>query len=206
MIVDDASTDTSRDVALQWAQAHAPRFNRIVVIGNAANAGLGASRNAGFDAAETPWVLPLDADNRLLPECCERLLRAARQSGAAFAYPVLQEFGDASGLANIQPYAAARLVGVPFVDAMALVSVAAWSGVGGYSDTRLGWEDYEFWCRIAERGLFGVQVPGAPLAEYRVHRDSLLQAVTENKQNKPRVMADITARHPWLALVEAKEI
>ena len=31
------------------------------------NSGLALTRNVGFDAAETPYVLPLDADNRLLP-------------------------------------------------------------------------------------------------------------------------------------------
>ncbi len=203
VIIDDASTDASRAVALQWAEAHAPRFNRVMVIANAANAGLGATRNAGFAAAETPYVLPLDADNRLLPECCERLLREARQSGAAFVYPVLREFGESTKLANIFSYVPARLIGVPYIDAMALVATAAWAAVGGYGETRLGWEDYEFWCRMAERGLFGQQAAGAPLAEYRVHRDSLLLAVTEAKDNKPRVTAEIARLHPWLALVDA---
>ena len=36
-----------------WAERHAARFNRIVVIRNSANAGLGLSRNAGFAAAES---------------------------------------------------------------------------------------------------------------------------------------------------------
>lgn len=206
IIVDDASTDTSRAVALDWVQRHASRFNRVVVLGNVANAGLGLSRNAGFAAAETAYVLPLDADNRLLPACCERLLHEAEQSGAAFVYPLLREFGESDKLVNVFEYVPARLIGVPHIDAMALVAVAAWNMVGGYSDTRLGWEDYEFWCRMAERGLFGRQVGGTPLAEYRVHHDSMLLAVTEDKRNKPRVMADITRRHPWLSLVSAKEV
>ena len=33
-------------------------------------------------------------------------------------------------------------------------------------------------------GCSGVQVPGAPLAEYRVHRDLMLQAVTEDKRQQ----------------------
>jgi glycosyltransferase involved in cell wall biosynthesis len=203
VIVDDASTDGSRALALDWAARHAARFNRIAVIGNAANAGLGLTRNAGFAAAETPYVLPLDADNRLRPACCELLLREARQSGAAFVYPVLQEFGDSEKLANVLEYVPARLIGVPYIDAMALVSRAAWAAVGGYSDSRLGWEDYEFWCRLAERGLFGRQVKGEPLAEYRVHQGSLLLSVTEDERNKPRVKADMVRRHPWLSLVDA---
>ena len=206
VIVDDASTDNSRAVALDWVRRHGARFNRVLVIGNKSNAGLGPTRNAGFAAAETPYVLPLDADNRLEAECCAALLQTARDSGAAFVYPVLREFGESASLGNVFEYVPARLIGVPYIDAMALVAVAAWSAVGGYSDTRLGWEDYDFWCRMAERGLPGQQHAGTPMALYRVHHDSMLQAITEDRNNKPRVMADIARRHPWLALVSAKEI
>ncbi len=204
LIVDDCSTDASPDVARQWAERHAKHFNRVAVIGNEANAGLGLARNAGFAAAETPYVLPLDADNRLLPECCATLLRHADSSGAAFVYPIIREFGESDRVRKPFPYAPARLIGVPHIDAMALVSVAAWARVGGYSATRLGWEDYDFWCRMAEAGLNGLQVPGEPLAEYRVHAGSMLLAITEAADTKPQVIADMTRAHPWLALVDAK--
>ena len=204
IVIDDASTDDSLAVALDWVRRHAARFTRVAVLRNTANAGLGLTRNAGFAAAETPYVLPLDADNRLHPACCEALLAAANTSGAAFVYPVIQEFGEARGLMGSLPYAPARLVGVPYIDAMALVSVAAWACVGGYWDGRHGWEDYEFWCRMAEYGLNGQQVPGAPLADYRVHRGSMLQSVTEARHIKPLVMAEMARRHPWLSLVDAR--
>ena len=205
VVMDDASTDASRAVVLDWAQRNAARFNRVLVLGNTANAGLGPTRNAGFAAAETAFVLPLDADNRLLPPCCETLLRELRASGAAFAYPTIRKFGEAAGEFGTLTYAPARLTGWAYIDAMALVSVAAWSAAGGYGDMRLGWEDYEFWCRFAELGLFGRQVGGAPLAEYRVHRHSLLNTVTEKEANKPLLMREMTRRHPWLALFPDKE-
>ncbi len=203
VIVDDASTDDSLHVAVEWAKYHAARFGRIAVLRNIANAGLGPTRNAGFNAAETRFVLPLDADNRLRPDCCATLLAEAERSGAAFVYPLIREFGDAGGLMGSLPYAPARLIGVPYIDAMALVSVAAWAAVGGYFEGRLGWEDYEFWCRMAEYGLSGLQVAPEPLADYRVHRRSMLQSVTEAKDNKPLVMAEMKRRHPWLSFIYA---
>ncbi len=204
VIVDDASTDNSLDTARQWAERYAQHLNRVVVISNEANAGLGPSRNAGFAAAETPYVLPLDADNRLLPECCAVLLHHADSSGAAFVYPIIREFGESDRVRKPFPYAPARLIDVPHIDAMALVSVAAWASVGGYGGTRLGWEDYDFWCRMAEAGLNGLQAPGTPLAEYRVHAGSMLLAITESPDTKPQVIADMMRAHPWLALADAK--
>ncbi len=205
VIVDDCSTDQSLSVALGWAKRNASRFGRIAVLRNTANAGLGPTRNAGFDAAETAYVLPLDADNRLRPACCERLLAAAQRSGAAFVYPLIREFGDSGKLMGSLPYAPQRLVGVPYIDAMALVSVAAWSAAGGYWDGRLGWEDYEFWCRLAELGLTGLQAGDEELADYRVHRGSMLQSVTEARQNKPLVMAQMHQLHPWLSIIYARQ-
>jgi glycosyltransferase involved in cell wall biosynthesis len=91
--VDDRSNDDSLAVALRWVQSHAARFNRVILLRNRANSGLARTRNTGFDAAETPYVLVLDADNRLLPECAAACLRTAQDTGAAFAYPVIRKFG-----------------------------------------------------------------------------------------------------------------
>ena len=105
VVVDDCSTDDGLSVVLAWAQQHSARFNRIEVRQNARNIGLGPTRNAGFAAAETAFVLPLDADNRLRPHACERLLAEAKSTGAAFVYPVIQEFGEAAGELGTLPYA-----------------------------------------------------------------------------------------------------
>jgi hypothetical protein len=57
---------------------------------------------------------------------------------------------------------------------------------------------------MAEAGLTGFQVPGQELAEYRVHGRSMLQTITEAPGGKPRVVAEMTRRHPWLSIVDAK--
>jgi hypothetical protein len=110
IVVDDASTDDSLAVAVDWARQNAPRFNRLLVLRNHANAGLGPTRNVGFDVAETPYVLPLDADNRLLPRCAEACLEAIHATRAAYACPVIRTFGIESGVMGQLPYDPARLV------------------------------------------------------------------------------------------------
>lgn len=200
VIVDDGSTDQSLETALGWARANSERFNRLLVIRNHVNAGLGFTRNAAFSAAETPYVLPLDADNLLRPGCCELLLAAIRQSGAAFAYPVIQEFGGRNGQIGAAPYDPSRFVGGNYIDAMALVARSAWSAASGYAGMRLGWEDYDFWCAVAEAGLFGFALGGSPLADYRVHQSSMLAQVTDTQDVKHRVVAEIERRHPWVAV------
>jgi glycosyltransferase involved in cell wall biosynthesis len=199
IVIDDASTDASLSVAREWAERNHARFNRILVLRNRANAGLARTRNTGFDAAETPFVLPLDADNRLLPACCARTLDAARAEHAAFAYPAIQYFGGMNDVIGTAPFMPMKLAGGNYIDAMALVAKPAWAAVGGYAHIEHGWEDYDFWCRFAERGLLGVRVPEV-LAEYRVHEASMLRTATDVVDNKPKVIAALQSRHAWLSI------
>ena len=199
VVVDDGSTDASRTIARRWLEAHAGRFNRVVLAANDANAGLGPTRNVGFALAETPYVLPLDADNRLLPECASRLMSEIRASGAAFAYPQLRQFGDVDQIVGGEPYLPARLVAGNFIDAMALVRRSAWATAGGYAHLADGWEDYDFWCRLAELGMHGIAV-AEPLAEYRVHRGSMLRTRTDLAANKLGLICELERRHPWLRI------
>ncbi len=199
VLVDDGSTDDSAGLVLEWARRNASRFNRIVVRRHCANAGLGFARNSGFAAAESPFVLPLDADNRLRPACCATLLERLRAHRAAFAYPTLQQFGDKGAVFNDVPYSPSRLVTGNYIDAMALIAKWAWAAAGGYDHVRFGWEDYDFWCRLAELGLWGEHVPEV-LAEYRVHKTSMLASSTDKHGNKRELIADMHRRHPWLRI------
>ena len=203
VIVDDASPDPATlEQILDWAHVHAGRFNRLVVLRHTANAGLGATRNTGFVWAETPYVLPLDADNRLRPDCAERLLAALHDDGAAYAYPRLQHFGADDRITGGRRYEPQQLVGGNYIDAMALVARWAWSAAGGYYVARaaMGWEDFSLWCRMAELGFWGCAVDEV-LAEYRVHAGSMVNAITETADNKRAMVQYVETRHPWIDIL-----
>ena len=199
VVVEDASPDDSGAMVLDWVRANETRFNRIRVLRHRANAGLGFARNSGFAASETPFVLPLDADNRLRPAACETLLRHLADSRAAYAYPAIQKFGDEDGVVGDVPYSVLRLQPGNYIDAMALVRKSAWALAGGYDHVRLGWEDFDLWARIAERGGFGINVAEL-LADYRVHDRSMLHTTTETRANREALADDMERRHPWLDL------
>jgi glycosyltransferase involved in cell wall biosynthesis len=204
VVIDDHSPDDSAQMVVAWAVANKTRFNRILVLRHRANAGLGFARNSGFANADTPFVLPLDADNRLRPTAGEVLLRHMTETGAAFAYPAIQEFGDSDKIFGTEPYSVLRLQRGNYIDAMALVRKSAWAAAGGYDHVQYGWEDFDLWCRLAERGHFGVNVPDV-LADYRVHKGSMLHTMTEIRDHKNDLVADLKRRHPWLDVPKKEE-
>jgi hypothetical protein len=199
IVVDNASTDGGASLARAWAGRHVKRFNRLLVLRHPVKSSLGSTRNLGFSIADTLYVLPLDAGYRLLSNGLARCLEAIRASRVAYVYPVIRKFDADDGLMGDAPYDVARLVGGQDTDAMALVSKAAWALVGGYDEIALGREDYNFRCRLAERGLLGAGVGGSPLAEYRVHRGSMPRKMNGVVQTNPGPEASIERRCNWSA-------
>jgi CDP-glycerol glycerophosphotransferase len=79
IVVDDASTDGTAEVAADWARRDA----RVRVVTRAVNSGgCGAPRNDGLDAATGTFVMFLDSDDELEPGAVARLVAAAERSGA----------------------------------------------------------------------------------------------------------------------------
>lgn len=197
IVVDDASTDASLKVALDWASAKRNRFCRIAVYTNRLNSGLGMTRNRAVASASALYTLPLDADNKLGRQCCAELLKALENSSAALAYPFIQHFGDSVSQMGYHDWHPMLFACHNYVDAMVMLNKSAWSDVGGYEAQRSGWEDYDFCCKLSEAGYWGLRVPSAK-AFYRVHQNSMVRAFTEQNDAR-RVIADtFRKKHTWL--------
>jgi hypothetical protein len=74
---------------------------------------------------------------------------------------------------------------------MALVRRSAFVAAGGYTtDPRLvGWEDFAFWCALAEAGMRGAFLPEI-VARYRAGRHSMIS------------LTSIDASEAWSVLLE----
>jgi glycosyltransferase involved in cell wall biosynthesis len=201
VVIDDASNDDGPERAARWMRRHRRRFSRALLLRQAVNAGLAAARNLAIEQARAPLFFVLDADNAIYPRCLDRLsaaLAAARPS--AFAYPVIEMFGDDQGLMGTPLWSRCRLSAGNYIDAMALIRTARLRAVGGYARmTVTGWDDYDLWCRFAERGWSGVRVAEI-LARYRTHASSMLNTTTRREDRTAALIRDMKARHPWLSI------
>src|SRR5258706_9449184 len=139
------------------------------------HAGLSAARNAGIAAATGDYLLPLDADNRLLPGFIEEAIAQLDADPAVgVAYVDRREFGARTGDVAVPELDLPRLLWSNYIDACAVVRRTVWSDVGGYDVAFTDWEDWDFWLGAAERGWRFVHLP-RPAFEYRVRPDSLHQ-------------------------------
>ena len=80
VIVDDASTDGTGDVARGIADKHPDRVRAIVLPEN--SGGCSVPRNTGIDAARAPFVMFLDSDDTLERHAAKNLLLAAERADA----------------------------------------------------------------------------------------------------------------------------
>jgi GT2 family glycosyltransferase/glycosyltransferase involved in cell wall biosynthesis len=202
VVVDDSSTDGSLQVVDRWLRRHATRFSSCRHLRTLANAGLSLARNIGFATAESPFVLPLDADNKLAPDCIRLLHERLVGSSASAAHPTIVRFGSDAGVNRALPWDPDRLKRGNYIDAMALIRKSAWSRVGGYEQMPLGWEDYDFWCRFVESGLWSVAVPDAE-AFYRVHGSSMLHTTTDLPENRAMLIEFLEQKYSWLDISRA---
>ncbi len=197
VVVDDASGDRSAQRAREWMERrpHVP----ALLLGHRWNRGLPHARNTALDFARAELCFVLDADNELYPQGLARLVGALdADPGADFAYGLIECFGPdrAAGLLSVGEWDPDRLRVDNYIDAMALVRTAALRPEGFATDPRLhGLEDYELWCRMAERGRRGVAVPEL-VARYRVSDHAMLRATTGLSRSV--AMSVLIERHPRL--------
>lgn len=177
VVVDDGSTDSATAAAVD-RQGERPRVRALRV----ANGGLAAARNHGIAHSRGEFLLMLDADDVLAPTFLERtvpVLRADARVG--IVYTDVEYFGARKGKWHTPEFDFVELLCRNLMVATSLYRRACWEAVGGYDATmRDGFEDWEFWIAIGERGFAGARVP-EPLFRYRQHATSML-AATQKKR------------------------
>lgn len=194
VIVDDGSTDPETVEALRQLEAEDVR-----VIRHEQNRGLPAARTTGLDATAAPFVFPLDSDDLAVPGSLARLADALeREPRADAGYGDWIEWGPVEKLRRVprrfDPYIVAYRNRYPVASMFRrtfLEAVGGWQSVGGM----VGYEDWDLWMTLAERGGTAIFVEKTPVVRYRVHGVRMLRSVTGNHT---RLYRELQARHPSL--------
>jgi glycosyltransferase involved in cell wall biosynthesis len=162
IVVDDGSTDPATHAALR-------ELPQDVEVVKQENQGVCAARNAGLQRAATPYLLALDADDRLAPGALEAL-QATLDGDASlgFAYGHMRFFGDWQGELRFPPYNPYTLLYRHTIGLSALMRREVFEATGGFDQQFETYEDWELWLHALEHGWRGKQVDIVAL-DYRRH-------------------------------------
>lgn len=174
LVIDDGSTDGSSAIARTYA-ARDPR----VRYQRQENAGQGAARNAGVEAARGQAIAFLDQDDLWLPDKLARQMPLLDDTTVVYSDAYILRDGGRSEEERFSHHLAgwsvpatleSLIVGNTIPVLTALLSRRLVLAHGGLpSDPALkGVDDYALWLRLAAAGVTFSYVP-EPLAVYRVH-------------------------------------
>ncbi|HEY0513359.1 MAG TPA: glycosyltransferase [Thermoanaerobaculia bacterium] len=169
------------------------------------NGGLAAARNRGVGEARGRYILPLDADNRLVPGFLASAIRALdADPGLGVVYGDRVDFGARSGRLRVRDFDLDALLWANFIDACAVYRREVWAACGGYDPGGAVWEDWEFWISAAEKGWRFLRLD-EPGFEYRVRPNSML-AVAEREGLRRAVREHIYRKHRRLYAERLEEV
>jgi glycosyltransferase involved in cell wall biosynthesis len=195
IVVDDGSPDDAAGVARRFIEGHPQLRMRLI---RQANLGLPAARNSGIRASEGRFILPLDADDRLMPEMLERTVAALEADhSASIAYTDQRKFGAVDEVLRLRTFTVPALRHSNIFAYCSLYRRGVWDAVGGYNtDMTVGYEDWDFWIAAASRGFTAVRV-AEPLFCYRVKEVSLYTAA---RAQHDQLVKQVMDNHPTFFL------
>lgn len=182
IVVDDGSTDNSLEIARRYP----------VKVISQVNKGLSSARNTGImNSFDNPnydmdfsldYILFLDSDDILLPNCIEVMEKAIKETHADIIAPSFKNFGIHNHeiilqLSSLQDFMTANRIGY-----FSAIRKSKLLEIGGYSPRMTwGWEDWHLWHNLLNRGAT-LHVLKDVLVLYRTKLNSMLTTANEHAQ------------------------
>ena len=191
IVVNDGSTDNKTNDII----AHLKKEKTTVI--TTENQGLAAARNNGIRKATGDYILPLDADDYIAPEYIEEAVAVLdNDPEVGIVYCRAELFGAVNSTWNLPDYTIEEMVKDNVIFCTALFRRVDWQDIGGYDPGMIyGWEDYDFWLSLIERGR-KVRRLEKYYFFYRVSSDSMVR--TKEKWQKIEMFKRIFQRHSKL--------
>lgn len=188
IVVNDGSTDDTPAIA----QELATKYPEIQVM-HQQNAGVCRARNFGISKAQGKYILPIDADDILLPGFVKWAVDVMESDAEVkCCIPKAVFCGERDGKWHLQPYSKELLARKNMIPASALYRRSDWEAVGGYFEGIQAREDWEFWISLLKNGGKVVTSPEVYL-KYRIHASSKRIA---DRELKHKVIDTLNERHP----------
>jgi len=197
IVVDDASTDGSANLVENSFGS------KVRLLRHKVNQGLVATRNDALSMATGDLILPLDADDRLLPNYLERTIpRMTDDVGVVSSWmimivtPKMQESGHRDQFTGypgsgwpIHTPSKEEILTNNCLPTCSLIRHTVLKELGGWpKNFTRGSEDWALWAKITTMGKWRIEVVPEFLFIYRVHENSLSRSSIMAPQTEARKM------------------
>jgi glycosyltransferase involved in cell wall biosynthesis len=180
IIINDGSTDEFTLKKIDDLQ------NKGAIVIHQKNKGLAEARNAGIKIAKGKYILPLDSDNKIVPEVflelselleCDETIDVAH----TFAY----YFGEKEGIWELSDFNMERMIVENHIDACTLIRKSTIEKVKLYSTDMpvMGHEDWDLWIKIGFAGG-NFSLLRKPGFFYRVSNESMVNTISSPNVTK----------------------
>ena len=202
IVVDDAPTEDPYSCLFSklGGKKTYPFIKRVYGDAREGSIGQSAARNKGLFEAKAPLVVFLDADDWLMPTALEKMFEAYQKAEyeSCYIYTDWHNFNgtkliilSTTNLVNKETYSQKRILEKLIHPVTVLMRKEDALAVGGFDTALQGFEDWDFFCKLAIKGVCGIEV-NEKLLSYQT------EAGTQRKKsyaNKDAVVAAITERY-----------
>lgn len=175
VIVNDGSTDE-----YVLSKLNSIHHQNIKVL-HKENGGPSAARNYGIKNSTGDYILPLDSDDRIYPnyiQMCVNILN--KNPKISPVYCDTHHVGEMQGMESRPEWSMDRLIQGPFIVNCSMFHRSAFEETEGYDEEMKGWEDYDLWIRMGQKGYEGKRIP-KPLFMYFHHEKDGTVSTDANK-------------------------
>lgn len=189
IIIDDASTDDSRNTILGFND------NRIKLVRNEQNLGVTRSLNKAIAHAKGRFIARHDCDDIALPTRLEKQLNYLKNNPDVACVgcnlSIINDEGEVTGVweypSSSELVAWKLLFNSAIAHPASMFSLEVFNSVGGYNESIKRAQDYELWSRMSkEHKLANLN---ETLVLYRIHENAISQSKAEEQINFRRVIS-----------------
>ena len=157
IIVNDGSTDATREISESWCKADT-RFRYI----EKANGGLSSARNYGIKNSNGKYILPLDADDIIHANYLNSAIKHFEKfPETKLVYCEARKFGLLQEKWHLERYSYELLLTQNIIFCSSIYRKSDYyTCSSGYDEDMLnGYEDWEFWIQLLEKNDVVYQIP-----------------------------------------------
>lgn len=144
IIINDGSTDNSEETISNLIKEK-PSIQYISIV----NGGVSKARNIGISKASGKFVLPLDADDIILPEYTKMAVEEFKKDSALIVVTGLGEFfGKENGSMNLPEFSMKKMLHGNIIYCPSFFKKDDWEKIGGFDEKMTHLEDWDFYIRL----------------------------------------------------------